>query len=390
MITNEGFYERGRYFQSSENEPTKKFLETMPREVTLRTRSELLQVFGTSPCGITPFKEVEVVPYKEVELLRTKVFLTEPVHSYPIRTNLFRTPRQYAERMLEAMKKALVEGWDSKKFHIVTLSSGYDTRLIAIALHEVYKERGDSWLGETVFMEADGEYDRAKRILDLIGWKGFEFIKYNGKEVNPHEYHKRSVTEFDAWKRFECPTGFPMNIWWDPIDWMQSHLLAPQDDSKLQCVSGFGSNEYALAFNTFKGLKWYYEWIYYHPLSCFKMKGSWLYPFYNFGFARTLAENRVWRYRGCGVAKHAIKYLAPETWGMGGLGIKDREPTVRLLSRRLVNKAVEDYTRSWYGSKVNPTVRPQSNLMDYSEFWGSWSLASFCDYLIGKGYTVKT
>ena len=72
--------------------------------------------------------------------------------------------------------------------------------------------------------------------------------------------------------------------------------MIPQDDSQIQCYTGYGANETARACHRpdlFKntnfsvpyvpgnGLGFYFPWHYLHQLSGFALKGNWIHPFYN-------------------------------------------------------------------------------------------------------------
>jgi len=385
------FYQRGRYFEC-DGKRSKTFIDVLPSTLTLQPPQRLLEVYGTGSCYITPFKEVKVVPYDQVMPDSVRLFLDEwkgiraaaRTWSAPLLTR----PRSYSEGLLNAVEQALIECWEPNKFHVVTHSSGYDTRLISVALKRLTEEMGEQWLGEVVFLEGDGEAEMSKKLLDIEGWGDHRFIKYNAAEQDVHEYHKRSIKFEDAWKRFESSVGFPLNVWWEPVEWAQEMGYVPADD-QIQCVSGFGSNEIAKGYNTFQGLGWYSNWIYHHPLSCFKTKGEWLYPYWSMTLWRFMQIHRLWRYRNCGIAKHAIRHVAPETLQVQGASIADREPTVRLLSDRLVKQAADDYSKSWYGKNIEPHRRPMTNLMDYSPFWGAWCLASLCEHLRQAGYNIE-
>ncbi len=325
------------------------------------------------------------MPYKQAQhkyMPWIEKFLREPKFPW-----LVTTGKRYAEELLKHTELAIERAWDPKKFHVVSHSSGYDTRLISIAIKNLYADLGDEWLGDLVFVEGDGEGPQTREILKKLGWGDWPFYVYNeGAEV--HEYHARSI-EFDgAWKRFNGISGFPLNVWYESYEWLQERGLIPGDE-RIQCFTGYGSNEIAKAVNNLGGFKWYTKWVYHHPLSVFKLKGQWVHPYYHLPLWRFIQKHHVWRYRNCGIAKHAIKYISPETWGMGGMGIVDREPTVRLLSDRLIKQAIMDYGRSWYGREIHPWNRPSTNLMDYSSFWGEWCLASLCEHLLASGHTIE-
>lgn len=377
------FYQRGRWFRSEKGE-SKDLISILPKDLVLASHKDVLACSDTKSCYTTPFEGVEIVPYSEVQhkhMPWVEDFLAETLVRIPA------TPRFYAERLLKHTELAVQRAWDPKKFHVISHSSGYDTRLISIAVKNLYHDLGDEWLGDLVFVEGDGEAPQTRQIIDKLGWGDWPFYVYNA-EVDVHEYHARSIDFEKVWERFNGISGFPLNVWYDPYEWFQERGLIPSDD-KIQCFTGYGSNEIAKAFNNFGGFKWYTNWVYHHPLSIFKLKGEWVHPYYHIPLWRNLAHYRKWRYRNCGIAKYAIKYVSPETWGMGGMGIVDREPTVRLLSQRLINQAINDYDHSWYGREVHPGIRPATMLMDYSPWWGEWCLASLCEHLLSAGYSIE-
>lgn len=377
------FYQRGRWFRSEKGE-SKDFVSMLPKNLTLATYDRILSCADTKSCFTTPFEEIVVVPYAEVQhkhMPWVEEFLNETHIRKPT------TPRSYATGLLNHVELAIYRTWDPKKFHVVSHSSGYDTRLISIAIKNLYNDLGDEWLGDLVFAEGDGEGAQTKLVLGKLGWGDFPFYVYN-EGVDVHEYHARSVNFHTVYAKFNGMTGFPLNVWYDPYEGLQEKGLIPADD-KIQCYTGYGSNEIAKAFNNFGGFPWYTDWIYYHPLSIFKLKGDWVHPFYHLPLWRYLMQYRKWRYRNCGIAKYAIKYISPETWNMQGMTVAQREPTVRLLSDRLIKQAIEDYDHSWYGQNMHPGIRPTTNLMDYSPWWGEWCLASLCEHLLETGHTIN-
>jgi len=402
-----GSYKLMRYFRC-ENNMSSDFLEVLPNEVTITKKFNQRLFLETLDevrrrhfrdlivhCDDTPFEEVNLVPYKQIMLPEVSEFLKEKYHRKII------TPRQYADRIFKAMKKAIASSWDSSKFHVVTHSSGYDTRIIASALRELYEENGDSWLGDLIFLEADGEAPWTKKLLELEGWGDFPFIVYNRSRLNKwtleisseeqysNDYHELSFDFENTYKRYNSIAGYPVNCWYEPIEWCQKEGIIPKNDDKLQSFTGFGSNEIALSFNLFVGLKWYFEWIYYHALACFNTKGQWVYPFWNLDLLRVLRENRKLRYRKTGLSKAVMKYMAPHTMEVPNLTTYMRNDTVRKLSNEIIEKAVKDYKNSWYGQNVNSSIRPKSDLVEYSLWWGSWCMASLCEHLIKAGYNIN-
>jgi len=375
------YYEKGS--ERSHRANTKNFTELLSKSKPVVVSKRLPTSTSMAKTGNvdTPFEVIGMKKYDGHPYLPMEFRHFNPV-GYQF------NKETYAKLVFRAMKKAIEDSWDSTKFHPIPHSSGYDSRLIAMALNELLLVRGERWLGEVLFYESDGEAKQAKELLGLEGWGDYPFVVYN-EGVCSRKYHERSISLDDVWKRYNGVSPYPQNVWYEPIEWLQEKGHIPKDDDELQPITGFGSNEIATIFNRFKSIGYYFSWIYRHAISAFIHKGHWIHPYYDDGLLRVLNMNKRPRYRPSSLSKDVIEVMAPSTMNVSNLSIDDRNNTVKQLDSTIMNKAVREYSKTWYGEMVASYVRPPNNLIEYNQFWACYNMAGHCQHLENEGYDLE-
>lgn len=381
------FYKREREYQSEKGKsiylhrviPEK---VTIPKVINPHIFKQLL--FGDHR---TVFKEVSVVPYWEGRKDWIEAFQPRKIPQEIVST------KEFAEKVFETMKRVIYESWKPNKFHLIPHSSGWDTRVISKAIKELHKEHGDEWLGEIKFFEAHGERDETIELMKLEGWSEDDFIGYSDVS-EPLEFHAPSFDFKTAWKRNNGVCGFPVNVWYTPLEWFQKKGLVPKSD--VQLITGYGANETTQAvWNEGWSLEWYYWWIYYHALSIFPIRGEMIHPFYHIDMATTLHKyglNQLSDFDGLNgntFSRIVQEQLFPELNQVKKL----TRPEVTKkgffdLSDRIIKQSIEDYKGSWLGKNFDKKLYA-INMVDYDEWWGMWSFASFCEHLISKGHKIE-
>jgi hypothetical protein len=297
--------------------------------------------------------------------------------------------------------------WDPNKFHVLPHSGGFDSRLISLILKRLKEKHGKDWLGDYLFVESHGESDFFYSLIDANGWDRSKCVVIN-EGVDPSEAHAHNFEFTNAWKRGNGYIGWPVNVWYHQVEWLQNKGLVPTDDNQIQCYTGYGANEttrsmhkthmfhdakFPSAYKPAHGVGWYFPWHYHHDLSGFALKGNWVHPYYSFDYLREFVT----------FSKGHIEQLPPG-FSLSGVVLREIEPELASvhkpvtkeikrkgyfrISDRLLNQTIADYRSSWYGKNIKPGVKPTNNLI-YCDWWGSWYVASFCEYLLKSGHSIK-
>ena len=276
--------------------------------------------------------------------------------------------------------RVIEDYWIPDKFHVILHSSGFDSRLISTAIKRLHEKNGDDWLGDVLFMEINRETDQFERIMEIEGWDESQYIAYNG-DVDPKERHSRSFEFKNAWRRPNGVSCFPLNFWWETVEWLQDEGVAPVD-MDLNCFTGLGSSpKFPVWVKSQSILDMWYRDRYACDIYSLPLKGNWIFPFLHIDYINALieyGEGQPGFYR-----KALLDYYAPEImeveYYQGGYGS---------ISDRLFNQVVNDYRISWYGEEVRPDVE-FINQIGYRKWWGFWCLASFCDHLLETGHEIE-
>lgn len=398
------FYRRERLYTSSCG-ISSNFVETCPKELTFYNYKQYNKLFRElfRYWHGTIFNEVNILQFEKAFTPETKVFAEKEIKNKPIPRSAF------VSIMFSYLYRALLETWDSKKFHIIPHSSGYDSRVISLLIKRYKEEYGSSYLGDFLFVECWGEHEEFKEIMKLEGWDKSQYMVLNEMSA-PSEKHNHCFNFSDAWKRGNGYMGYPVNCWYSTIEWLQNKGYAPKDDNEVQCYTGYGANELTRIMNTndscrFKRadvfvdytprnvIGWYFPWVYYHNLSTFALKGDWIHPYYYFEFLERYAkygrEHVKDIINGESMSKVIVQELSPDLYKIHRGNFKEACGKGYFhVSDDILNMAVKDYESSWYYKTMHPEVN-YTNRIEYNEWWGSWYVASLCEYLLKNGHTIN-
>ena len=160
-------------------------------------------------------------PFKDVEL--------NPFQGNPQLTSFLRGMRStptHPRHIWSEFKQAIFENWRLDKTHVIGASSGYDSRLIAKAVKELYREHGKDWLGETYFVECSGEAEGFEEIMRTLGWWDRSIVWIPRFDYKFFENHH---------ERYNGLCAYPMNQWYD-------FYVKNWNEEDIQYISGYGGN----------------------------------------------------------------------------------------------------------------------------------------------------
>ena len=376
------FHRRERMYESNMG-ISERYYEIIPPEVTLSDRLDVIyNSKGIQPRDLTVFDEIKIVPYDKICSDEEWLFGSEDIKAEPMSIT------EYIERAFDAFKLAILSKWDSEKFHVVMHSSGYDSRLVSWAIRALYDEFGDNHMGSVLFLNNYWEAEQFKQIMEYEGWDDSQYVVFNEFIKDPLMIYEGSFNFDIAWKHLNGGMiAYPVNANYEPITWCQNEGFIPTDN--IQCIGGAGSNEIARTLREGKRIGWYFDWIYYHALSTFPLKGrDWIFPFLNFDFIRTVIKYNDTIDKN-GISKQILDVIAPKLQKIDRISVHHLMKKGHLqISNNLVDKAYNNYKNSWYYKTIGTEVNPIGKF-EYSTWWGLWNLASFCDHLVNSGVKIN-
>lgn len=399
------FHRRERLFRS-ELGISPNWIDVIPRDVTLKSTFDL-RTFNAKTDGaeMSPFKEVSTVPWFEAatELDRQldqaryeRVEISEEALAY---------------KLYGALYDCIEANWSPEKFHLATISSGYDMRVISMVISDLRKKHGDGWIGDLMFFEIGEEGEGARKIWEYLGLTDYPF-HYLNEGMKPDEIYEDNLDFSRAWERHGI-VGWPVNYWYDGPDRLHSAGIIPGLEA-IQGITGYACNETSRCsqipdeFTRYIGhlltdypmgndLAYYLYWIYYCAINSFPLYGEWMHPWYNYHVMETLYVNSLNQKglteivrKGGSASEIIVKHINPGLYEAAQPFRKKemKEAGYRRLSGRLMQKAIVDYDRSWYGQTIKPEIIPVPFVI-YHDWWGHWNLASLCQHLLEEGYTIQ-
>jgi len=396
-----GFYRRERIYRSEIGQSLL-FHEVCPKNLTFRKdlHPKIFREIILDGWNGTIFNEVNVVPFTEAYGDQVKNFGMEEINTVPV------SLQEFSDILYNKLMDVVENTWESDKFHIIPHSSGFDSRVLSTILKRLKEKNGEGWLGDYLFVESHGESDMFHRIMDMLGWDKSKRVIINEGDL-PHEVHRHNFEFENAWKRGNGFISWPVNVWYNQVEWLQNRGVIPKNDDKIQCYTGYGANEtaracyrpdkfknknYDTSYTPRNNLGWYFPWHYLHQLSGFGMKGNWVHPYYNLDYLRTLITYCGHHLNnmnpGWSVSSVILPNIDPEVAKIPKLVTKDvKKRGYFTISNKLLNKSIKDYKSSWYGKNIQPNVCPTNQLL-YCDWWSHWYIASFCEYLLKAGHTI--
>jgi len=146
-----------------------RWIDVIPKKVTLTKLHPLIFANKTNGEDISPFKEVQTVPFYEAATEETLDFMRTRFERHAI------PEKKFAYRLYQAVYDSIRANWDSEKFHVVSISSGFDTRLIALIISRLRENNGDEWIGNLVFYEIGEEGGESRKVLEHLELDNYPF-----------------------------------------------------------------------------------------------------------------------------------------------------------------------------------------------------------------------
>lgn len=139
--------------------------------------------------------------------------------------------------LIDAICSAIAMIWEPERPHVVFHSSGHDSRVLSSCIRKLWRERGDDWLGDVLFLSNRWEADTFCEIMRLQGWRSDQYAAYDAGPVNEH-YGR--VLDFDRfWYINNAPVPLPGRFFGYLVDWARDIELIP-DGVQLQAFNGHG------------------------------------------------------------------------------------------------------------------------------------------------------
>jgi hypothetical protein len=370
ILTKYNAIPRRRYANAKTGKRSIWLEEVLDRRVVI-DRSDRFLHRDPGPFRYTCFKDVYVIPPKTVLTDETaKIFETEKTKDLTSMSPL-----------VDLFTRVILKEWEPEKFHFVLHSSGFDSRIVSEIIRRLWRERGDSWLGQVLFVCNRFEGEQFRKIMRYQGWDESQYMVVR-EDVPLGEYHAPSLDFKTAWKRLNCVFGLPVNLFYYPIEAAQAEGRAPKDPEIQSWCNYLTPIDYTLKLDLWEK----YRFLYFHAMGGRNFKGENM----EFPGAHPLLLAEAIRYR----TELKLNQVKREiVWHMN-TGLRTIPETKtnlqgdwgRVLSDRLFRRTVADYNNSWYGKRVK--ARP-NRTVGFDEWWRRWSIASFCQHLIREGYELE-
>lgn len=356
-------------FESKTGRSTQ-FTDVVPEEFTIRLNPRFrTDGHGPQVWSETPIREVELVAPVRVWSEAVWDFVDEPTLHHEV------SDEEFAAQVFDALVEAVEDVWIPDEFHYVLHSAGYDSRLMSLAIRELYRRNGSGWLGEVLFVECFGEGPWFRQVMEVEGWGESQYFVYDG-------YYERTFDFGTAWQRMGAGTfAWPMNLWWEPLEWAREVGLVPDDG---QCWSAKGANR-AGTMGILGNLQEELQDAPYGIVSSFPLSCDWVFPFADFRYVRALRT-----YGGGRHDTHFIQdVLDVVEADLQGIPNPDFTDWVRFeLPDAVFDKAVSDYRASWYGRELHPYIEFEPKPNVFESYWGHWALASYCEHVREEGRQI--
>lgn len=329
----------------------------------------------------TPFKEISIAPFDSALSLDYRRFLsTRRGQVYEGRLSLL-------SRIKDVLRGIIFEKWIPGGNHIVMHSSGLDSRCLSWLIRELYHEHGPDWLGNVVFVCNKWEGESFRDIMAYEGWTTDQYM-VSREDDAPNEYYAPSLTNFsDAWIWSDGACSIPVNLFWYlPHEVVQANLI---DTNGLQTWSGQWGNttlDYCSKPNGVKSIVSITKELYKSIFGQRPMYTSGhVRPYGAIDLAKVVCESSI--ALGDRLRPLFVEYLDSTLLSFVNQSADgDRH---RVIAKWIMDKVVDDYKHSWYGVNIHPESRPEYSTTEFQDFWYHWTLASFCEYLIGNDICIS-
>jgi hypothetical protein len=334
------------------------------------------------------FKEIREVPVMDTLPERYKELLeVVPIIDY-----------EWDDFLKETWKvwvSVIENNWSNYKFHLIYHSSGYDSRMTSMALRELAKKNGRSWLGDILFVCFKPEDDSFKEIMKYQGWKKEQYLVYN-ENVDPTEYWLDGFYYDNVPLFLNGASSRPINIVGTSTCVLQSKGIIPGNE-KIQIWFNQTAHileSQSLVKNFLEFINSRYHTWYSKFFSVWDAEVCDVYLSYD--FLRFRLESRVEELNvkdRCQYRKELISFVDPEMvkfkrWKWPEVFDGDDWLCYR-LSDKLYDQMINDYKNSWYYKNIDNDLSNCKKSFEDSTWWLKWSLGAVTNQLIKKGVDIK-
>jgi hypothetical protein len=290
-----------------------------------------------------------------------------------------RTLAEPLPALFAAVKDAIATAWQPGAFHLVFHSSGYDSRIISTAIHQLLRTHGSEWLGEgLLFLSNRWEADDFRAIMQAQDWDERFYAAFD--EGSPDEHYATAV--HDVWRCAPCP--IPGNLWSYLPKWAASRGLMPDTPANVQAFSGLWANETWNAWLEDPN-PWQYRvntHLGYNAMASLPIWANWTeFPLVAANVLDILRRVTGWA-NGDVLRKELANAVCPQAAGIPRSPSHDHHYAI---SERLQRELGSAYASTEWGRRV-PWTPPTH--ADFSTQWGRWSTAMMVEHLLRGGKRV--
>lgn len=338
------------------------------------------------------FKEIKLLEYpKYVD----KDFWGSHTNSKPEKIKY----EKFIEKIMNIFERSILDSWNPKKFNVIFHTSGLDSRILSGTLRKIYKENGDKWLGDFLFVCWGPESYTSRKIIDYEGWNGeSHFLSI---DADPSENYHKNINFDTAYESVNGICNLPISKTKYIQDVAKNYVLKNYKNfSKNDLVfwsAGFFNETFEVSASVSKKsgkkiIDVFWELIYGSVYS--QMIGALshpiVYPLLSdemFDFvARYFAQNSE------STARQDMIRSLDHNLLDGFKRVKSSKLSKsNQLSADVAQRIYKDYKKSWYGSKLKPNaiIHPPSRINKNNDVWYNWTAASLVQYLINNNCKIK-
>jgi len=355
------------YRNVATSETSHHFLDVVPRKVMLRQKFKHAE-------GETLFREVEIVPFDEQLTERER----ELVALQP-GTGREMTRVEFFDGWLDQLERAVIDLWEPEKFHLISHSSGWDSRVTSLVLKRLEKRMGRDWLGNIVFACYGCECPSHVKVMEYLEWNKYQHAEM--ADLIP--IFERMLVFDDVWtwingvkSSLSHGTMFIRML-------MEKYEIFPQDTQLWYSIWGNTSDHCR------RGRKGLYNRLlkqYTIPFSIniYDTDVNDMFGHYDVLEYIKLPQVSLPSQR---MQRMLIRYVEPEL---------ERIPRIKTTSDfpkvpgPMMKRAKRDYIESWFGREIRPDgVRTAvADLAYYHGWWNLWTRAAMCEHLLQAGHEI--
>ena len=326
----------------------------------------------------TLFKEVECIHSQLSENMLALVKVSGNARSIKL--------NKLGSLLYNAIYSFIADNWDSSKIHLMSHSSGYDSRTVSVVLKKLREEKGADWLGQMYFVCWEPEIEDFKAIMNHQGWPEDNIIVVKpGVTV---DYYKDFLAfDYVGEHYSEADRFLPQE---DNFNVVAQNLCGPEE---LQIVTGNHCDEvmdlnwvnYGHYFLRNLSDTSSYRNIYY----------SYLTPYTSHNVLSILLKYNIGRPTRVPTKLEIIRHVDPKLAEFKNFTPqkyrKKHQIGCELLSDSTVIKMEEDFKNSWYFKTKEPKINfPFKRKIVYSGVGTKQYIrAAICEYLLKNGVVIE-